>query len=146
MNQLKANNKRRAGFSLAELMVVIVILGLLVSVVAPNVFGYLFKGQEAKVRTDLTVMAQSIEAYMLDNNMQAPDSLDVLVEPDPDTGVKFLNRNTVPTDPWGNEYVYEPPSAGEPFRIYSMGEDGSIGGEAKARDLDLNWARNDEEE
>lgn len=144
MKHSVARNSRKAGFSLAELMVVIVILGLLVSVVAPNVFGYLFKGQEASVRTNLIALSNAIDAYSLSNG-SAPDSLDMLVEPD-ESGVKYLQRKTIPMDPWGNEYVYEPPSGGEEYRLYSMGEDGSVGGEGKARDLTLDWARNDEEE
>ena len=146
MKHPNARNTARAGFSLAELMVVIVILGLLVSVVAPNVFRYLFSGQEARVKTDLTVIAQAIDTYRLENAMQAPDSLDQLVEPDPETGQTYLSKKSVPTDPWGNEYVYEPPSGGDEYRLYSMGEDGALGGEGKARDLTLDWARGDEEE
>ncbi|MHC4892759.1 MAG: type II secretion system major pseudopilin GspG [Planctomycetota bacterium] len=136
----------RSGFSLAELMVVIVIIGLLVGVVAPNVLGYLFRGQEARVKIDLNAIGNAIENYALDNGGRPPESLDQLVEPNPDTGEAYLKGSKIPVDPWGFEYQYEPPfSSGESFRLYSFGEDGQIGGVEKARDLTYEWATGQEE-
>lgn len=146
MKQLRRNQSRRAGFSLAELMVVIVIIGLLVGVVAPNVFGYLFRGQEARVKLDLNTINSAVETYSLNNGGRAPESLDQLIEPDPDTGEAYLKGSRLPTDPWGNEYQYDPPSGGEDYRIYSLGEDGQLGGTEKARDLTHLWAMGLEEE
>ena len=136
----------RDGFSLAELMVVIVILGLLVSVVAPNVFRYLFQGQEAKMKTDLVSIFSAVENYALMNGGTFPESLDVLVQPD-ETGEAFLKTGgKIPTDPWNREYQYDPPAGGQQPRIYSLGEDGQIGGEGKAADRDHNWAKGFDEE
>ncbi|QDU67193.1 type II secretion system major pseudopilin GspG [Engelhardtia mirabilis] len=132
---------RREGFSLAELMVVIVIIGLLVGVVAPNAFKYLFKGQETRMRSDLVSIAGALDNYALSNGGVYPDSLDALVEED-ETGETYLKSGgKIPTDPWKNEYQYDPPSGGQDFRVYSMGEDGQIGGEGKAADRDQNWAK-----
>lgn len=142
----RRHGRSDAGFSLAELLVVIVILGLLVGVVAPNVFRYLFTGQEARVRLDLTTINGAIENFAIDNRGLPPDSLDQLVEPDPNTGETYLKGNRIPLDPWGNEYQYEPPSGGQGYRLFSFGEDGQLGGTAKARDLTYEWAAGLEEE
>jgi general secretion pathway protein G len=145
-SRLLRQRHRRAGFSLAELMVVIVIIGLLVGVVAPNVFKYLFSGQTARVRTDLTFIEAAIENFRLENGGKFPESIDELVQPDPNTNEAYLKGGRVPTDPWDNEYQYEPPSGGQDFRLYSFGEDGQPGGDGKARDLDIKWAKGQEEE
>lgn len=144
MKPTPSTHRRRAGFSLAELMVVIVIIGLLVGVVAPNVFRYLFSGQQARVRTDLIKIDEAIQNYTIEN-ARPPEGLDTLVEPD-ENGQSYLQSKSIPKDPWGNEYQYDPPSGGDTYRLYSLGEDGQLGGEAKARDLDLSWARGEEEE
>lgn len=129
------------GFSLAELMVVIVIIGLLVGVVAPNMFKYVFQGQETRMKSDLVMISSALDNYALTHGGQYPDSLDALVEPD-DTGMAYLETGgKIPTDPWNTEYQYDPPSGGQAYRVYSLGEDKQIGGEGKAADRDQLWAK-----
>ena len=103
--------------------------------------------QLARVRTvDLTTIGQAVETYQLNNGGRAPESLDELIQPDPSSGEPYLKGSKIPTDPWSNEYQYEPPSNGESFRLYSLGEDGQIGGTEKARDLTYAWAQGIEED
>ena len=137
------NRTRRAGFSLAELMVVIVIIGLLVTLVLPNVIQKLAVAQEGKAKADITSLDAALSEYAIRNGNRYPDSLDVLVTPD-ENGYTYLKQRKLPLDPWKNEYVYEPPSPGEPrARVVSYGKDGVPGGEGDSRDID-NWDENDD--
>jgi general secretion pathway protein G len=133
----------RKGFTLAELMVVIVIIGLLATLVVPNVVKRLFTAQTTKAKADITAIAGAVEGYALENNGRFPDSIQELVTPD-ENGFTFLDRETVPVDPWGNEYVYEPPEGGTKFRVLTYGEDGVPGGEGKDRDIDNIMIKNGE--
>lgn len=126
----------RRGFSLAELMVVIVILGLLATLVVPSVVDKLKGAQRGKARTDITVIANALDEYAIQNAGRYPDSLEILVTPDAN-GQTYLKQRQVPRDPWGNEYMYEPPFPGEPRpRVYTLGRDNAVGGEGEDSDLD----------
>jgi general secretion pathway protein G len=135
---------RRAGFSLAEMMVVIVILGLLATLVVPNVVQRLGKAFEGKARTDIMSIQNALQEYYILNGGKYPESLEALVTPD-ENGETFLGQRTLPVDPWGNEYLFEPPGSGEPRpRVYTYGKDGQPGGEGADRDID-NWSIQDGE-
>jgi general secretion pathway protein G len=133
--------QRRAGFTLAELMVVIVIIGLLATMVVPNVVKRLFAATRARAEADIAAIAGSIDEYVVANMGRYPDSLEALVTPD-ENGHTYLNRETVPTDPWGNPYLYEPPSGGRKMNILSYGKDGAAGGEGDDADITYEALRN----
>ncbi|MEQ1892849.1 MAG: type II secretion system major pseudopilin GspG [Planctomycetota bacterium] len=142
--QIQRNN-RRAGFTLAELMVVIVIIGLLATLVVPNVMKKLFAANKTKAVADIVAISGAIEQYAIENAGRYPDSLEVLITPD-ENGFTFLSQETVPKDPWGFEYIYEPPSGGsQKFRVVSYGKDGAPGGEGDATDIDSIKIRNQEQ-
>jgi general secretion pathway protein G len=126
----------RRGFSLAELMVVIVILGLLATLVVPNVIKYLFQANTAVVKSDISQLVQALNSYAVSNGGVFPDSLDVLVEPDENGKTYLQGYTSVPRDPWKNEYVYEPEQGGQDFRVISYGKDGQPGGEGEDSDID----------
>ena len=134
---MKKQTEKRAGFTLAELMVVIVIIGLLVTVVMPNVIGYLAQGRWARVQADIRAIDNAVERYNVMNGARYPNSLDDLLQPDIN-GHAYLKKKSLPKDPWGNEYMYDPPSSGSSadYRIYTYGADGAPGGEADDRDYD----------
>ncbi len=126
---------RRGGFSLAELMVVIVIIGLLVTLVARNVMANLAKAQDTKVKADISTIMSALTEYAINNASRYPESLEVLVTPD-EKGHTYINADTIPTDPWGTEYQYEPPGPGLPRPvILSLGKDGTRGGEGDDSDI-----------
>ncbi len=136
MNIRRKIRAGRAGFSLAELMVVIVIIGLLATIVLPNVLGRLFTGQTGKAKADIMSIEQALNSFAVENGGRFPDSLEALVTPD-ENGNSYLDRETVPKDPWGNEYIYEPPGPGQAKPIVrTYGADGAPGGEDKDRDFD----------
>ncbi len=141
-HRLRAISAR--GFTLAELMVVIVIIGLLATLVVPNVVRKFFVAQNVKAKSDIVAIAQAIDSYAVENNGRYPESLEALVTPDAN-GHTFLDQETVPIDPWGNPYVYEPPGPGQPKpRVISYGKNGIPGGEGDDADIDNFSIKNQE--
>ena len=136
--------RSRAGFSLAELMVVIVILGLIATFVVPNLLDRLTFAQKKKAEMDIAALEQAIDTYAIENGGRYPDDLQILVTPD-DNGRTFLKGFTsVPNDPWNNPYVFEPASSGSTPKIISFGKDGQPGGEGDDADIDNFSMRNKE--
>lgn len=116
----------RGGFTLAEMMAVIVIIGLLATIVVPNVLDKWVEAAKTKARVDIATLSQALTEYAVRNGGQFPASLEALAQPD-EAGHSFLQSRVLPTDPWKHEYGYEPPnpSSGEPRpRVYSLGPDG----------------------
>lgn len=111
--------RRTAGFTLIEIMVVVVILSILATLVLPNFFDRPDKARVAKAKQDIRAIVSVINLYRLDN-FDFPVLLD-------DVSDYFQNKR-VPVDPWGNEYQYRQPGAYGEFDVYSLGKDGSEGG------------------
>jgi general secretion pathway protein G len=139
------NGKRRSGFTLVEILVVVVILGLLATLVIPRVVG---RGEEAK-RTAALVQIRSLEQaldlYKLDNGFYptTEQGLEALVSkpsgmPEPRNYRDDGYMKKVPTDPWGRPYVYRSPGEHGETDLFSFGPDGEEGGEGKNRDI-TNW-------
>lgn len=140
----KQNQTKQRGFTLIEIMVVMVILGLLVAVVAPNILG---RGEEARIgvaKTQLRNVSNALDLYKLDNfNYPSTEQgLEALVsEPSGSPAAKNWNKDgylpSVPVDPWGNEYQYISPGSEGPFDLYSLGPDGKEGGSDEAADISI---------
>lgn len=137
---------RQAGFTLVEMMVVIVILGILATVVAINVLPSQDKAMKGKARADVAVLEQALEAYRLDNFAFPTNDqgLDALVTPP--TGLNQVDRyreggyiRRLPKDPWGNPYQYRAPGTHGAIDVFSFGADGREGGEGKDADIG-NWS------
>ncbi|MBL8863007.1 MAG: type II secretion system major pseudopilin GspG [Planctomycetes bacterium] len=144
MKNPQSNARRRAGFTLAEMMVVIVILGLLATLVVRNVIRNLSQAMGGKVQADIAMIEAALDDYAVANSGRYPDSLEPLVTPDVN-GHTFLKGTILPRDPWKNEYQYDPPGPGQPLpRIYTLGKDMQPGGEGDNRDIDNFMIRNGE--
>lgn len=126
----------RAGFTLAEMMAVIVIIGLLSTIVVPSVMHDLSLGQNSKVKADITAITHALNGFALNNAGHFPDTLEPLVRLD-SNGHRYLERSQIPKDPWDSEYGYEPPVPGrtEP-RVFTLGKDHVPGGEGDDADID----------
>jgi general secretion pathway protein G len=123
----KAARKREEGFTLVELMVVIVIIGLLATVVVINVMPAADKASRTKAEADIATLEQAAEMYRL-NRGAYPETLQALAA---EGMVKRL-----PNDPWGRAYQYRSPGGeGRAFDIYSFGADGREGGEEDDADI-----------
>ncbi|HCS27887.1 MAG TPA: type II secretion system protein GspG [Spongiibacteraceae bacterium] len=126
-------------------MVVIVILGLLVSIVAPNVLQNQDRAMVEKARADISVLEQALDMYKLDNHSypSTDQGLDALVKkptssPEPRNYRSDGYIKRLPQDPWGNAYQYLQPGEHGPYDLYSTGADGDEGGEGLAGDIG-NW-------
>ena len=135
----------QAGFTLLEVMVVIVILGVLASLVVPNLLGNKERADQQKVVSDLTALENSLDMYKLDNGQypSTQQGLQALVsKPDGESQPRRYRENgyikRLPTDPWGNEYQYLSPGEHGQVDIYSLGADGVEGGEGNGVDIG-NW-------
>ncbi len=134
-----------AGFTLVELMVVIVIIGLLATVVAINVLPSQDRAMVEKARADVSVLEQALETYRLENLAypRTENGLDALVSapaglarPERYRSGGYIRR--LPVDPWGNAYQYRQPGQRSAFDVYSLGADGAEGGEGDNADIG-NW-------
>lgn len=130
------------GFTLVELMVVIVIIGLLATIVAINVIPATDTARVEKAKADIATIEQALEQYRLDNLSYpaASDGLQALLTPPPSLAQPQRYRRggyikKLPDDPWGRPYGYVVPGRKGAFDIMSMGADGQPGGEADNADL-----------
>ena len=137
-------NRRQAGFTLIEVLLVLVILVVLGTIAASSIFGAQDQANINAAKTQISLFATNVERYKLDCSTW-PESLDDLIKKPSDSGVSdrwagpYLNKSKVPADPWGNEYQYSPDgkknSAG--VDIWSSGPDGQDGSDDDIGNWDL---------
>jgi len=133
--------KYNEAFTLVELMLVVVIIGILAGVVLPRLVGSREKAAEQAARAQIGVFETSIDLFHLETN-KLPESLkDLVVDPGDDNwNGPYLRKRTIPKDPWGNQYVYKAEGTrGIDYDVYSLGPDGIDGTE----DDIGNWAKED---
>ena len=142
MNQLQIRAGKAVGFTLLELLVVMVIIGLLAGFVAPRYFAQVGKSQVKVARAQIDALDKALDQFRLDvgryptteEGLQA-----LMVKPgnDPKWGGPYLKKG-VPPDPWGRAYVYQQPGTHGDFELLSYGRDGRPGGTGEDADL-TNW-------
>ena len=135
------------GFSLIEILVVLVIMGLLISVVAPTVLNRADEARVQKVFADFNSIETALKIYRLDNYVYptTEQGLEALVvpsnlEPAPRNFKPGGYLSEVPRDPWGRPYLYLQPGEQGEVDIYSLGADGLSGGEEQNADIG-NWIK-----
>ncbi len=118
-------------FTLIEVMVVVIILGILATLVAPRVLDRIDQARQMAAKSQIRMLSNSIQRFKMDTR-QYPDSLQDLVSNPGLSGWQeggYLEHSRVPKDPWGREYVYiHPGRDGRDFDLYSYGRDGQRGG------------------
>ena len=134
--------RAQRGFTLIEIMVVVIIIGILAAIVAPNVIGRVDDAQITKAKAEISSIENAMKFYRLDN-FQYPTTeqgIEALVNKPADPNVRnwkqYLPR--VPKDPWGNPYLYLNPGNNGEIDIYTLGADGTPGGEGLNADIG-NW-------
>jgi len=139
--------RSRAGFTLIELMVVMVILGILAGLIVPRIMDRPEEARRTKAAIQIQSLEQALKLYKLDNGQYptTEQGLQALVEP-PSVGRLakkwrdggYLEKGTVPKDPWENEFVYISPGLHGDFDLMSYGPDNEPGGEGEDADIN-NW-------
>jgi general secretion pathway protein G len=136
------NNNSLQGFTLIEVMVVVVILGILAAFMVPRITGHTDDAREVKVKHDLQTLKTALELYKLDNYVYptTDQSLQALVAkptipPEPRQWREGGYLDAVPNDPWGFPYNYLSPGEHGDFDIYSLGADGQFGGAGVNKDI-----------
>jgi general secretion pathway protein G len=131
---------RDAGFTLVELLVVLVILSLIMGLVGPRVLGYLSDARVRSVALQIDSLGAALDLFFLDMGRYptTAEGLDALIERRPGLDAwngPYLQQTALPLDPWGNPYRYRSPGDGRPYEIVSLGADGAEGGSGDAADV-----------
>lgn len=137
--------KRKKGFTFIELMAVVVILGILAMYVMPRIFGRVDEAKVTAAKVQIKSFEQALRLFYLDNSFypSTEQGLEALITK-PTTGRipekwregGYLEKNTIPLDPWGHTYVYLSPGRnGEDYEIISYGKDGQEGGQGYDVDI-----------
>lgn len=135
---------RQSGFSLIEIMVVVIIIGLLASIVAPQVLNRADEARIQKVKSDFKSIQTGLKMYRIDNYAYptSEQGLEALVErpaiaPQPRNWDESGYLEQLPRDPWGNAYLYLSPGESQDYNIYTLGADGVSGGEDQNADISV---------
>jgi general secretion pathway protein G len=139
-----ARKVARAGFTLIEMLVIIAIIAVLAAVVAPEVFKNVGDANASAAKQQIEIFSTALDSYRLDNHAYPTTEQGLAaLRTEPTVGEKPRNwrgpyvRRAVPSDPWGNTYVYVSPGRANPqgFDLYSLGRDGREGGEGEDADV-----------
>jgi general secretion pathway protein G len=135
--------RRVSGFTLVELMVVLLVLVMLATIAAPRVTKYLRKAKQQTARVQVEALSSAVEGFHLDMGRYPTqeESLTVLVQPPAEAGPwdgPYIKKRESLTDPWGRLYIYRRPGQHGDFDIYTFGADGKEGGDGDDRDIG-NW-------
>lgn len=125
----------RKGFSLVEIMIVIVIIGLLAGLVTVNVRSYLAKAKQNSAKQEIATITKALETFYASYSRYPTneEGLDILIKPSQKFPEPLLNGGM--TDPWSRMYQYNAPGSVGPYEVISFGEDGQEGGEGVNADI-----------
>lgn len=129
-----------AGFTLIEMLVVLVIIGLIMGLVGPRVLTYLTDARVKATKLQIEALSSALDLYYLDTGRypSSSEGLSALVRRPSNADAwngPYLKGGAVPADPWKNDYIYRAPGDNAPFEIVSLGSDGREGGSGSAADI-----------
>lgn len=137
--------KQQQGFSLIEVLVVVVIMGMLIGLIGPNVLGQVDRARVTTAKSDIASLSQALDMYKLDNHFYptTDQGLEALVrrpqsspEPRNWNPEGYIKGSKLPLDPWDGEYVYMSPGEdNRPYELLSLGADARSGGDGYSADI-----------
>jgi len=141
MNEIREKKRHEKGFTLIEILIVMVIITLLASLVAPRLFPKLGKGKQSAAKAQIELLEQGLDQFRLDTSRYptTQEGLNALV-----TNSNIANwdgpylKKGLPNDPWGKSYNYQCPGNHGEYDLFSYGRDGSAGGEGEDKDI-VSW-------
>ena len=142
LNKIIKLKTSHQGFTLLELLVVMVIIGLLAGYVGPKYFEQIGKSETKTSRAQIDALGKALDQYRIDvgqypSTEQGLNSLNKNTANDPKWSGPYLKKN-VPNDPWGKPYLYKSPGEHGDFDLYALGKDVQLGGVKEAEDV-VNW-------
>jgi general secretion pathway protein G len=147
MERARTRSRHHPAFTLIELLVVIVVIAILATLVAPNVFQHVGAAKDATARSQIEMLGAALDAYRLDNGRYPTTAQGLAAlwtapttDPRPSNWRGPYLRKDVPLDPWKHPYVFTSPGAVNPtsYDLVSYGSDGKPGGDGDAADI-VSW-------
>jgi general secretion pathway protein G len=115
------------GFTLIEILIVVAIIGLIATLIAPNLIGRFERSKEEITKAQIEMLSSAVQSFMLDLG-RFPNTLDELINStDPKWRGPYLSKRSLPKDPWGRDYQFKVPGDHGPFDLYSLGPEGRLG-------------------
>ena len=137
-------SQRESGFTLIEIMVVLVIIAIMTALIAPQIMGRVDEARVTAAKQDIRTLETALDFFQMEN-FRYPTTdmgLEALVKKPEDPAIRnwrtggYLRATSVPKDPWGNPYRYmQPGTKGGAYDLYSLGADGEVGGEGVDSDI-----------
>lgn len=133
------NRRRQGGFSLIELLIVMVIIGLLASLVGPTLFKKVGGAKQKTAKAQIEMIGTALDSYRLDTGRYPSTEQGLVALVEQPEGEESWDgpylKKSVPQDPWGHEYIYKQPGDHGEYDLSSLGLDGEVGGEDENQDI-----------
>lgn len=123
---LRKEKYSQKGFTLIEILIVVIIIGLIASLVAPNLMSRFERSKEEIAKAQVEMLSSGVMSFKLDMNRYPASFEELIKSTDAKWRGPYLSKQTIPKDPWGQDYQYKVPGDHGPFDIYSLGENGKF--------------------
>jgi general secretion pathway protein G len=126
MKRRKTTRIGEKGFTLIEILIVVAIIGLIASLIAPNLIGQFQKSKEEITKAQIETLSAAVQSFLLDVGRLPTGLGELISSTDPKWRGPYLSKNRLPQDPWNRDYQYKAPGDHGPFDLYSLGTNGKL--------------------